>query len=174
MKSTLFVLLASCLLFVAGCCATHCPPEPAEPTPITQLDGDQVNALLPFMIERKPSGELEYRAIEATGGKVVLHQRRQAFTFDVWIDADGNPVMPPKDGDSAVALMRPTLHQGAFDVLCVFGCEPATSAEKCELIGCEPFADESCGCTPLECSGCIPLWCDSVVSGQVAGRLVML
>ena len=167
MKALARVLLA---LATSGC-ASQPPVEPSATSPITQLDRDQVNALLPFMAARR-GGELEYRVIDVPGQKFVVSETTQAFTFDVWIDADGHPVPPPGVGGSTSAL-KPSLHHGSFVVVCTSACEPATSDSSCDQQGCQPVTGDACGCTPPDCAGCIPLWCDSFVHGAVAGTVMM-
>jgi len=171
MKALAHVLLAVAAAAASGC-AGQPPVEPSAASPITQLDGDQVNALLPFMAARK-GGEFHYRVIDVPGQKFAVRETTQAFTFDVWIDAEGHPVTPPGAGGSTSALKRPTLHHGSFVVVCTSACEPATSDNTCDQQGCQPVLGDACGCTPPDCAGCIPLWCDSFVHGAIAGTVVM-
>jgi len=153
-------------------CASRSSVEPSAPSPITQLDGDRVNALLPYMVDRK-GAEPQYRVTDVPGQKFVVRETTQAFTFDVWIGANGHPVMPPGAGGSTSSLKRPTLHHGSFTVSCNSACQRATSDESCQQQGCQPIVSSACGCTPPDCPGCVPLWCDSLVQGALAGTLIM-
>ena len=171
MRALSHVVLAFCAVAASGCVGQP-PVERIVASPITQLDGEQVNALLPYMVGRK-GGVVEHHATNVPGKNLIMHETTQAFTFDVWIDADGHPVPPSSGGGTPSALKHPTLHHGSFVVICASACEWATSAESCELRGCQPITDEACGCTPPDCPGCIPLYCGSVVQGALAGALIM-
>lgn len=170
------IALASLLAFafVTSSCASHRPAEPAEPTPVTHLDEHQVNALIPFMVNREPMGELESHVFEAADRSFAVHYRRQAFTFELWIDADGYPVMPPK-GDDKTSTRRATQHHGSFRVACQSACQwPVPNAEiSCAVSGCQPISDITCGCTPADCGNCVVLGCGAFVDGFLAGGLVM-
>jgi hypothetical protein len=173
MKALAFVSLALCAVVTFGC-ATQRSVEPQAPTPITQLDFDQLNKLIPFMVERRKHGEPELQVLGTLGEGVVLNRKSQAFTFALWLDEGGHPVPPPK-GDAAALKARPTFHHGTFVIYCTFSCTANTSGgPTCEMIGCEPFSDDTCGCTPLDCPGCTVLYCDSNGWGAIGGSLVMM
>jgi hypothetical protein len=167
----------ACVLFVLAAaatpgCASGPRVDPPAASPLTQLDVDQVNALLPFMVNRRSTAP-QHRAMKLPGQRLVLRETKQAFTFDVWLDGDGRPVPPASAGDPVAALKRPTLHHGSFVLICTSACQWATSDETCEQHGCQPVAEDTCGCTPPDCPGCIPVSCESIVNGAVAGRLIM-
>lgn len=164
------------LAMAMSSCTTHHPAESSEPSVITQLDEGQVNELIPYMVERRKVGELESHVTEAADESFTVSFHRQAYRFELWIDAQGYPVMPPKDGDSRALMGRASLHEGSFEVACQSICQwPAPGANiSCAMSGCQPISDSTCGCTPQDCGNCVPLGCGAFVRGFLAGRLVML
>jgi hypothetical protein len=171
MKALAHVLLSFTAAATLGC-GGQAHIESSAPSPLTMLDVDQVNALLPFMVNRK-GAESRHRAIDVPGQKLLLRETTQEFAFDVWIDDEGHPVPPAGAGDSISALKRPVLHHGSFVSVCTSVCEPATSDGTCDQLGCQPVAGDVCGCTPPDCTGCIPLSCENFVHGAVAGTVMM-
>jgi hypothetical protein len=175
MKALAHLSFALGVVAVLGC-TTQPAVKPSAPTPLTRLDGDQVNALIPYMVDRKKDGELQSSFTEAPDKRVVVHYQRQAFTFELWIDANGHPTMPPKDDGSTTSMRRATQHHGSFTVGCQSICEwPAPNANiSCAMSGCVPISDNTCGCTPPDCGNCVSLGCGSFVDGFLAGNLVMM
>jgi hypothetical protein len=176
MKNSLARTLVG-LALVAQACSGKVDAAVSTPTPITPLSIEQVEKLRPYMIHVKKVGDAVHRTstIElATGHALVQHRNTQTFTFSVWVDEYGRPVMPPKDGDVAALRRPPTRLNGTWDTVCFGGCTPNSSGgDPCVMDGCLPL-DDSCGCTPLDCPGCEVIECILGGSGAIAGTLTML
>ena len=174
MKSALLPLLIGTALASAGCNKASEAHE--TPPGLTALNVEQIEKLLPFMVELKKSGPMGRETITsqlADGRTLVQHVNSQAYTFKVWVDSEHHPVTPTKDGQPSTMALRPQQQTGTIEIRCIGGCVPNTSGgEPCVIHGCEPV-DNACGCTPIDCPGCMSAGCLPGGSGALTGTLIM-
>jgi hypothetical protein len=173
MKRFLVAALAAFSCTLAGCPDTHASDTPPS---ITPLNIDQLQQLLPFMVELRARGDVVRKSTRvelAPGRTLEQHTNSRSYTFSVWVDPNGRPLEPDSKGQVSAAL-KPSQHHGTFEIVCIGGCTVNTSGgpTTCEIIGCEPV-DNACGCTTLECPGCLSAGCLPGGFGAIAGKLVM-
>lgn len=164
--------LFALVILSIGCNPKHSTAN-QEPPKLTILTLEQVEKLLPYMVDLKKQGnkiDQVFRSEIDSGRVMVQHQRIQSYTFSILVDENDKPVLP----DSVSAMRRPPVRQnGTFEVRCIGGCVPNTSGgPACEIHGCETV-DNACGCTPIDCPGCESVGCIAGGNGVLTGGVIM-
>lgn len=161
-------------LGLSACRSSTAAPE--APTPITPLSVEDMQAVFPFVSDWKPQGDSvrQTHEVKSAAGTLLLHHNSRRFTFSVWVDENGRPIVPPTEKELAMMLKRPTRLGGSWETMCFSGCTPNTSGgPPCTPEGCEAL-DDQCGCTPPSCpTGCEDLGCTLGGGGAIAGFVLM-